>query len=48
MTMVTTAAELMYLGIVDDSSGKDTLLTKIYVVAVSVFIIVALPTRTIL
>ena len=30
MTMVTTIAELMYLGIVDDSSGKDTLLTKIY------------------
>ena len=30
MTMVTTIAERMYLGIVDDSSGKDTLLTKIY------------------
>lgn len=42
MTMVTTIAELMYLGIVDDSSGKDTLLTKIYVLAVSVCIIVAL------
>ena len=42
MTMVTTIAELMYLGIVDDSSGKDTLLTKIYVLAVSVFIIAAL------
>ena len=42
MTMVTTIAELMYLGIVDDSSGKDTLLTKIYVLAVSVFIIVSL------
>ena len=42
MTMVTTAAELMYLAIFDDSSGKDTLLTKIYVLAVSVFIIVAL------
>lgn len=38
MTMVTTIAELMYLGIVNDSSGKDTLLTKIYVLAVSVFI----------
>jgi len=42
MTMVITIAELMYLGIVDDSSGKDTLLTKIYVLAVSMFIIVAL------
>ncbi len=42
MTMVTTIAELMYLGIVDDSSGKDTLLTKVYVLAVSIFIIVAL------
>lgn len=42
MTMVTTVAELMYLAIVDNSSGKDTLLTKIYVLVVSVFIIVAL------
>ena len=42
MTMVTTAAELMYLAIFDDNSGKDKLLTKIYVLAVSVFIIVAL------
>ena len=42
MTMVTTAAELMYLAIVDNNSGKDTLLTKIYVLAVSVFIIVTL------
>ena len=42
MTMVTTAAELMYLAIFDNSSGKDTLLTKIYVLAVAVFIIVAL------
>ena len=42
MTMVTTAAELMHLAIFDDSSGKDTLLTKIYVLAVSVCIIVAL------
>lgn len=42
MTMVTTAAKLMYLAIVDNSSGKDTLLTKIYVLAVSVFIVVAL------
>ena len=42
MTLVTTVAELMYLGIVDDSSGKDTLLTKIYVLAVSVLTIAAL------
>ena len=42
MTMVTTAAELMYLAIFDDNSGKDTLLTKIYVLAVSAFVIVAL------
>ena len=42
MTMVITAAELMYLAIVDNNSGKDTLLTKIYVLAVSVFIIVSL------
>ncbi len=42
MTMVTTAAELMYLAIFDNNSGKDTLLTKIYVLAVSVCIIVAL------
>ena len=42
MTMVTTIAELMYLAIFDDNSGKDKLLTKIYVLAVSVFVIVAL------
>lgn len=42
MTMVTTATELMYLAIVDNNSGKDTLLTKIYVLVVSVFIIVSL------
>ena len=42
MNMVTTIAELMYLGIFNDSSGKDTLLTKIYVLAVSIFIIAAL------
>ncbi|MBQ4641041.1 MAG: transglutaminase domain-containing protein [Oscillospiraceae bacterium] len=42
MTMVTTASELMYLAIFDDSSGKDTLPTKIYVLAVSAFVIVAL------
>ncbi len=42
MTMVTAAAELMYLAIADNSSGKDALLTKIYVLAAAVFIIVAL------
>ena len=42
MTMVTTAVELMYLAIFDDNSGKDNILTKIYVLAVSVFIIAAL------
>ena len=30
MTMVTTIAELMYLGIVDDSSGNDYYITNIY------------------
>ena len=30
MTMVTTIAELMYLGIVDDSSDKDFYITNIY------------------
>ena len=42
LTFVVTAIEMMYFGIVDNSSGKDTLLTKIYVLAVSVFIIVSL------
>ena len=42
LTFVVTAIEMMYFGIVDNSSGKDTLLTKIYVLAVSVCIIVAL------
>ena len=42
MTMVTTAAELMYLAIFDNNSGKDKRLTKIYVLAVSVCIIVVL------
>ena len=42
ITMVTTIAELMYLGVIGESSGKDTLLTKIYVLVVSVFIIVSL------
>jgi len=42
LTFVVTAIEMMYFGIVDNSSGKDTLLTKIYVLAVSVFIIMFL------
>ena len=42
LTFVVTAIEMMYFGIVDNSSGKDKLLTKIYVLVVSVFIIVAL------
>lgn len=42
LTFVVTAIEMMYFGIVDNSSGKDTLLTKIYVLIISVFIIVAL------
>ena len=42
LTFVVTAIEMMYLGIVDSSSGKDTLLTKIYVLAVSIIIIAAL------
>ena len=42
LKVVVTAIEMMYFGIVDNSSGKDTLLTKIYVLAVSVCIIVAL------
>ena len=42
MTLITTAAEMMYLAIFDNSSGKDNLLTKIYVLAVSVLIAVML------
>ncbi len=42
MTLITTAAQLMYLGIFDNSSGKDRPLTKIYVLTVSVFIVAAL------
>ena len=42
MTLITTAAEMMYLAIFDTSSGKDNLLTKIYVLAVSVLIAVML------
>ena len=42
MTLITTAAEIMYLAIFDNSSGKDKPLTKIYVMAVSVLIVMAL------
>ena len=42
ITMIITAAEMMYLAIYDDSSGKDKSLTKIYVLTVSVLIVVAL------
>ena len=42
MTLITTAAEMMYLGIFDNSSGKDRPLTKIYVLTVSVLIVAAL------
>ncbi len=42
MTLTTTAAQMMYLGIFDNSSGKDKPLTKIYVLTVSVLIVVAL------
>lgn len=42
MTLITTAAQLMYLGIFDNSSGKDRPLTKIYVLTVSVLIVAAL------
>jgi len=42
MTLITTATEMMYLAIFDNSSGKDKPLTKIYVLTVSVLIVVAL------
>ena len=42
LTFVVTAIEMMYFGIVNNSSGKDTLLTKIYILAVSIFVIAAL------
>ena len=42
LTFIVTSIEMMCFGIVDSSSGKDTLLTKIYVLAVSIFIIAAL------
>ena len=42
ITMITTAAEMMYLAIFDNSSGKDKPLTKIYVLTVSALIAVTL------
>ena len=42
MTLITTATEMMYLAIFDNSSGKDKPLTKIYVMAISVLIVVTL------
>ena len=42
ITMIVTAVEMMYLALFDESSGKDNLLTKIYVLAVSALIVVTL------
>ena len=42
LTFVVTAIEMMYFGIVDSSSGKDKLLTKIRVLAVSAFTVILL------
>ena len=42
LTFVVTATEMMYFGIVDNSSGKDKPLTKICVLAVSAFTVVLL------
>ena len=42
ITMIITAAEMMYSALFDESSGKDKLLTKIYVMAVSALIAVTL------
>ncbi len=42
MTMLTTAVEMMYLAIFDNNSGKDKLLTKIYILAISALIVVTL------
>lgn len=41
-TFVATAVEMMYLAIFDGSSGKDKLLTRIYVLAVSALIVTTL------
>ena len=42
LTFIVTAIEMMYFGIVDNSSGKDKLLTKICVLVVSVFTVIVL------
>ena len=42
LTFVVTAIEMMYFGIVDNSSGNDKLLTKICVLAVSAFTVILL------
>ena len=42
MTFFATAVELMYLAIFDNGSGKDKLLTKIYVLVVSTLIVTTL------
>ena len=42
LTFVVTAIEMMYFGIVDNSSGKDKLLTKICVLALSAFTVILL------
>ena len=42
LTFVVTAIEMMYFGIVDNNHGKDKLLTKIYVLSVSAFILFTL------
>ena len=42
MTFFATAVELMYLAIFDNNSGKDKLLTKIYVLSVSALIVTTL------
>ena len=42
LTFVVTAIEMMYFGIVDNSSGKDKLLTKICVLAISAYTIIML------
>ena len=42
LTFVVTAIEMMYFGVFDNSSGKDKLLTKICVLAVSAFTVILL------
>lgn len=42
ITMIMTAAEMMYMALFDECSGKDNLLTKIYVLAASTLIVVTL------